>query len=63
MKRLTLTVNDLATLENALLAAAAACKQDADEFPALRAASLRAAQQYEALAERIAEADTIVVDT
>jgi len=62
MNHLILTEGDLATIENALLNAANQCRQDADEFPALREASLESAAQYDALQERLAEADRITVE-
>jgi hypothetical protein len=62
MNRLTLTESDLATIENALLNAAKQCREDAEAFPVLAAASTESADKYEALAEKIAEADRITVE-
>lgn len=62
MNRLILTESDLATIENALLSAAKQCREDAEAYPALAAASTESADQYEALAEKIAEADRITVE-
>lgn len=62
MNRLILTEGDLQTIENALLNAANQCRLDAEQFPALRAASLESAAKYEALQERLAEADRITVE-
>jgi hypothetical protein len=62
MNRLILTENDLATLVNALHEAAGQCRLDAEQFPALRKASLESAEQYELLEEKLAEADSIIVE-
>jgi len=62
MNRLILTEGDLSTIENALLNAANQCRQDAEQFPALRAASLESAEKYELLQEKMAEADKIIVE-
>lgn len=65
---LVLTSNDLATIDNALRGLAAACRDDAAKAPDspegrfLRIAATQSADQYEALASRIEEADAIVVD-
>lgn len=61
MNHIILTESDLATIDNALLEAAYKCRWDAERFPALRAESLEAAEQYDLLQEKLAEADTIIV--
>lgn len=66
--KLILTENDLATIDNALRGLAGVCRNDAakaDESPAgkfLRVAATKSADEYEALANKLQDAEQIVVD-
>lgn len=62
MNRLILTEGDLQTIENALRNTANQCRQDAEAYPAFAPGAAESADQYEALAEKICEADQIVVE-
>jgi hypothetical protein len=68
MATLVLTEADLSTITNALTGVASACRRDAEAAPDnaagvyLRGAAMESATQYEALAMKIAEADSIKVE-
>lgn len=69
MKKLILKENDLSTIVNALTGLASVCRKDADNAPPtavgryLAAAARESADQYGSLANQIASADSIKVET